>query len=49
MEPSGEMEVALHSDYTPITILLRLRNKIIEFTYFQAPMRTKRPSENHMS
>jgi hypothetical protein len=45
MEPPGEMEVAVHSDYTPITILLRLQNKIIEFTDSRAPMRSKSASE----
>jgi len=39
----------VHSDYTPITILLRLQNTIIEFTDSQAPMRSKSASENRMS
>ena len=30
----------MHSDYTPITILLRLQNKIIDFTDFQVPIRS---------
>ena len=39
----------MHSDYTPITILLRLQNKIIELTDSQAPVRSKSASENGMS
>ena len=34
----------MHSDYTPITILLRLQNKIIDFTDFQVPIRSNRLS-----
>src|SRR2546425_13068466 len=40
MDPPGAVEVAVHSDYTPITILLRLQNKIIDFTDFQVPIRS---------
>jgi len=37
------------SDYTPITILLRLQNKIIQRNDSRAPMRSKKASENRMS
>lgn len=39
----------MHSDYTPITILLRLRNKIIELIDSHGSHALEKCSENRMS